>query len=216
MLIRLLLATGALVLVVIVGGLIWRAASKRRAMPCPSWLVPLLENPYVKALAGATTLLDRAGVGLGMRVLDVGAGPGRLTLPAAGRVGQDGTVVAVDIQPEMLRRLQGRVVERGIQNVETLLGGAGQGNLETGSFDRAFLVTVLGEIVDKEKALLEIHAALKPGGILSITEVFPDPHYQRRTRVQSLAEAVGFQLAEGFGGWLAFTLNFRKDSDLCH
>jgi ubiquinone/menaquinone biosynthesis C-methylase UbiE len=146
-----------------------------------------------------------------MRVLDVGSGPGRLTLPLAEQVGTEGTVVALDIQPQMLDRLQQRLEDRGLGNVQTMLGGVGQGDLEADDFDRAFLVTVLGEIVEKEKAMEEIHAALKRGGLLSVTEVFPDPHYQSRKRVRELAEAAGFRLQAQFGTWLAFTLNFRKE-----
>ena len=81
-----------------------------------------------------------------------------------------------------------------------------------GAFDRAFLVTVLGEIVDRPAALVEIYGALKPGGVLSITEVIPDPHYQSRKRVRELAEASGFHLEETMGPWWAFTMNFRRRS----
>jgi ubiquinone/menaquinone biosynthesis C-methylase UbiE len=145
-----------------------------------------------------------------MRVLDVGAGSGRVTIPAAERVGPEGRVVALDLQPEMLRRLEQRLAERGIDNVDTVLGGAGEGRVGTAGFDRAFLVTVLGEILDPRTALEEIHGLLEPGGLLSVTEVFPDPHYQSRRSVRRLAEAVGFRHQETFGGRLAFTLNFRK------
>ena len=55
------------------------------------------------------------------------------------------------------------------------------------NFDRALLVTVLGEIPDRDAALRAIFDALKPGGILSITEILRDPHYQRRTTVLRLA-----------------------------
>jgi hypothetical protein len=51
---------------------------------------------------------------------------------------------------------------------------------------------------------------LKPDGLFLITEVFPDPHYQRRSRVLKLGEAAGFRREAEFGGWLAFTVNFVK------
>jgi hypothetical protein len=85
----------ALIALALVGGigLAWRWAS----WPCPAWLVPLLENPYFEAVAGAELLLERAGIRPGMRVLDAGCGPGRVTLPASVLVGPSGRVVAVDI-----------------------------------------------------------------------------------------------------------------------
>ena len=68
-------------IVVAVGVVIWRLVSRRRSLPCPYWLIPLLENPYMNAVAGSALLLDRAQVSQGMKVLDVGCGPGRITLP---------------------------------------------------------------------------------------------------------------------------------------
>ena len=73
-----------------------------------------------------------------------------------------------------------------------------------------FLCTVLGEIPDREAALRQCYTALKPGGSLSITEIFPDPHYQSRATVQQLAEAAGFRLQATHGPWYFFTANFIK------
>jgi SAM-dependent methyltransferase len=188
----------------------WRYAARRHTLPCPHWLGWVLENPYTEALAGSATLLDRLGLAPGMRVLDVGCGPGRVTVPAARRVGPDGSVVAVDIQPAMLREVERRAAAGGLTNVRTALAGAGQGGLGRDAFDRAVLVTVLGEIPDRERALREIYEALQPGGVLSVTEVFPDPHYQSRGTVRRLAEQVGFQVGQSFGTFFAFTVNLAK------
>lgn len=188
----------------------WRYAARRYSLPCPWWLSWTLENPYVRALADSSTLLDRMGLAAGMRLLDVGCGPGRMTIPAAHRVGPGGSVVAMDIQPAMLREVEKRVATSGLTNVHTVLAGAGHGQLERDSFDRALLATVLGEIPEPEAALREIHDALKPEGVLSITEFIPDPHYQSRRTVRLLAEKVGFQSGESFGNFFAFTLNFVK------
>jgi ubiquinone/menaquinone biosynthesis C-methylase UbiE len=201
-----LVLTGALVVL----GLLWRLASRLLAMPCPAWLVPLLENPYMRTVAGAEMLLDRAGIAEGMSVLDVGCGPGRLTLPAAERVGPTGRVVALDLQSAMLGRLRERLTRRKLENVRAMLAGAGEGKVERGAFDRALLVTVLGEIRDKGRALDEIREALRPAGILSVTEVLPDPHYQSRRRVRELAERAGFVVNEEWAGAVAFTVNLQR------
>jgi ubiquinone/menaquinone biosynthesis C-methylase UbiE len=165
----------------------------------------------MQRVAGGRILIDRIHLKPGMRVLDVGCGPGRLTIPFARCVGKDGEVVALDIQAKMLRELRRRVKENGLANVQPVLGGAGEGHIqEWDAFDRAVLVTVLGEIPDKKKALKEIYNALKPGGLLSITEVLPDPDYQKRSTVLSLAREVGFTPEEKYGNVLVLTLNFSK------
>jgi len=161
-------------------------------------------------VAGAATVLERAGVRPGMRVLDAGCGPGRVTLPAAVRVGPAGAVVAVDVQPAMLARLRERLATHRLTNVEVVEAGLGEGKLPESAFDVALLITVLGEIPDTAAALQEIHRALRPGGVLSITEVLPDPHYQRVTRVRALAASAGFREAGIVRGRVSYTLNLGK------
>jgi ubiquinone/menaquinone biosynthesis C-methylase UbiE len=198
---------GLLLSTILVIGLVWR-----HAYFCPSWLVPLLENPYVEAIAGAELLLRRAGVRAGMQVLDAGCGPGRITVPAAQAVGTSGRVVAVDIQPRMLEKLEGRLRDRGVTNVTTVLAGLGDGKLPADHFDVAFLVTVLGEVPDKAAALGDIYGCLRAGGILSITEVLPDPHYQPLRRVRELARRAGFREMQVFPGVVSYTMNLVKDT----
>ena len=202
------IALGALAALVGIG-LIWRWA----AWPCPSWLVPLLENPYFEAVAGAGTLLDRAGVAPGMTVLDAGCGPGRVTLPAAARVGPAGRVVALDLQPAMLAKVRARLEAEDVRHVELVQAGLGDGRLEQGRFDVALLVTVLGEIPDREAALAELRRALRPGGVLSVTEVLPDPHYQPLARVRALAVRAGLAERSLVRRRLSYTLNLERPAE---
>jgi ubiquinone/menaquinone biosynthesis C-methylase UbiE len=154
-----------------------------------------------------------------MKVLDAGCGPGRLTVALAEAVGPGGGVVALDGQPAMLGRLEGRLQAEGVKNVRPLLGelggGAplGEGAPEVGEdgFDRAVLAMVLGEARDRAGALRELHGALRPGGVLSVTEIFGDPHHLAASTVHKEAEAAGFRLVERFGSFPAYTLNFKKE-----
>lgn len=195
-------------------GLGWRYASTRTRIPCPSWLAWVLDNPYTSAIAGSRILVERADIQPGMRVLDVGAGAGRVTIPAALRVGPGGEVVAVDVQAAMVERVRSRATRHGARNVRTITGPienlAGVDTPAPSTFHRALLVTVLGEIPDAPAALKAIHAVLRPGGILSITEFLPDPHFRSRSTVKRLGEDAGFQVEREFGGPLAFTINLRK------
>ena len=199
---------GALLLI---GTFAWRFASHRRHLPCPSWLAWVLSNPYTAAVAGAEVLLDRAEVSPGMRVLDVGAGPGRVTIPAARRVGPHGVVVAMDVQENMLARVRAGAMEDGLQNVVTVAGSIENGFPGAGDFDRALLITVLGEIPDRAATMRALYAAIRFGGLLSVTEMIPDPHYQSRSTVRRLAESAGFTHERSFGSWIAYSVNLRKN-----
>lgn len=188
----------------------WRQASRRRSLPCPTIFAGALENPLFDRLIGTQTTLDRIGLRPGQRVLEIGPGPGRLLIPVAKRVLPGGEVVGLDIQPGMIERLKARAAQVGALNLTAILGDATQPNVPPESFDIVFLCTVLGEIPDREAALRQCHAALKLGGTLSITEIFPDPHYQSRATVRRLAESTGFRLQAMHGPWYFFTANFVK------
>lgn len=190
--------------------LIWRWLSRNRSLPCPTWLAGLLDSSWSDRLLGTQATLDRIGLQPGQRVLEIGPGPGRLLIPAARRVSPGGDVVGLDIQPGMIERLKGRAAQAGVSNLTAVVGDATQPNFSPESFDVIYLCTVLGEIPDREAALRQCHTALKPGGRLSITEIFPDPHFQSRATVQRLAEAADFQPLAVHGRWHFFTANFIR------
>jgi ubiquinone/menaquinone biosynthesis C-methylase UbiE len=193
--------------------LIWRVFSRRHELPCPAWLGWMVEmdNPFTEA-NHARVIVGHLELAPAMQVLDAGCGPGRLTLPLAETVGPQGEVLAMDIQAEMLARVREKVEAAGLQNVGYLQAGLGEGKLPKAHFDQALLVTVLGEIPDQASALQEIFDALKPGGILSVTEVIFDPHFQPEGSVLQVAEGVGFHKTEFFGKRLAYTMHLEKSA----
>jgi ubiquinone/menaquinone biosynthesis C-methylase UbiE len=98
----------------------------------------------------AAVIIQRLDLQPGMAVLDVGCGPGRLTIPIARQVGQQGEVVAMDIQAGMLQRAREKARAANLTNIRFLQAGAGDGQLGRNQFDRSLLVTVLGEKIGKQ------------------------------------------------------------------
>lgn len=189
----------------------WRLASRHRTLPCPVWLRWLVEldNPFTKTNRAAF-IIETLALSPGMTVLDAGCGPGRLTVPLARRVGAAGRVVALDIQAGMLARAKAKVEAAGLTNVEFVAGALGEGKLPANHFDRAVLVTVLGEIPDRATALNELFSSIKPGGFLAVVEVIFDPHFQSRGTVTNLAVVAGFRERAFFGHRLAYVIHFEK------
>jgi ubiquinone/menaquinone biosynthesis C-methylase UbiE len=178
--------------------------------PCPSSLAWLVNNPIRRRYMHP--LLDRVGIQAGEHVLELGPGPGAFTIDAVRRVGPEGRIIAVDIQPAMIAQVDRRVREAGLSNVETHVASAYNLPLDDASADRAFLVTVLPEIPDQGRALAELRRVLRPGGVLSITEEFLDPDYPFPSETIRRAEAAGFCLERRFGNWWVYTLNFTTDA----
>jgi ubiquinone/menaquinone biosynthesis C-methylase UbiE len=170
--------------------------SKTRSdpQPYPASMAWLLDNPLSRIQA--RRFLRRLPIRSGMRVLDLGCGPGRLTIPIAHRVGEGGEVLAVDLQPAMLSIVQRRAAREGLRNVHTLQAAAGDGDLGEGRFDLALLVTVLGEVpADRRAAALDqVAHALRPGGALAVIESAGDPHRLRPNEVLALAEPAGLHV----------------------
>lgn len=199
----------------IVAGLLivfgWRLAARRFTLPCPVWLrwMVELDNPFTETNR-TRAIIGHLELKPGMKVLDIGCGPGRLTIPIAVEVGPQGGVTALDIQPGMLQRVWEKARAASLNNIQFVQAGAGEGKLAGSLADRALLVTVLGEIPDRQSALNEIFGALKPGGILSVTEVIYDPHFQSRATILRLAAAAGFREKDFYGNRYAFTLNVEK------
>ena len=185
---------GAVVCLLVLVSIVWSVLARSRRIPCQAWLSWLVEldSPFTRT-NHAAVIIDRSDIRPGMIVLDVGCGPGRLTVPLAQRVGAQGEVVAVDVQDRMLDRAREKARAANLGNIRFVRAGAGQADLGRNRFDRALLVTVLGEIPDRDAALKESYESLKPGGTLSVTEVVLDPHFQTHRSVSTRAAAAGFR-----------------------
>ncbi|MFH1833750.1 MAG: class I SAM-dependent methyltransferase [bacterium] len=141
-------------------------------------------------------------------MLELGPGPGYFTVEASRMVSAEGRVVCLDIQPEMITLLRGRLDEKQVANAHPLVGDATSLPLADGSVDVAVMVTVLGEIPDRPSALAELRRVLKPGGALSISENLSDPDYQLEASVRDLCRASGFEELDCSREVMGYTMCF--------
>ena len=111
--------------------------------------------------------LDRAGVGPGMTVLDLGCGPGFVTEDIAARVGPEGQVVALDEAPRWHRVLEKRDFAAPVELIEAKLEDAEPGD---GRFDVVFSRWVFSFLPDLEGACARALSWLKPGGVLVVQD----------------------------------------------
>lgn len=115
-------------------------------------------------------LLAALGVQPGQTACDLGCGNGFYSLRLAEKVGPKGRVIAVDIQPEMLRMLADRVEARGVPNIEPIEGAVDDPRLPTGAIDLVLLVDVYHEFSHPPEMLAAVRASLRPEGRVALVE----------------------------------------------
>lgn len=137
----------------------------------------------------------------GLTLLDIGAGTVYFTLPALKKLGKKGTIIAVDIESEMLKDLE-RKLPPNTGNVQLLQARAEKIPLPAAIADRILMALVLHEVGNKTAALLEARRLLKPEGVLVVVEwekVKPPPGPPIRERIsqtqlKKLTRSAGFAL----------------------
>ena len=144
-----------------------------------------------------------------MKVVEIGPEAGTFTIDVGARVAPGGLVYAFDISLKIIRKLWARMVKRGATNVAPVVANAYDLPLVSHSVDRVFVVAVLAEIPNRQRALREFARVLKPDGLLSISEFLPDPDYPLRRTVIRWCHDAGFQETSKHGSLIEYTLSFR-------
>jgi ubiquinone/menaquinone biosynthesis C-methylase UbiE len=114
-------------------------------------------------------MLRAAGIGAGMRVLDVGCGVGDVSLLVAEIVGPSGEVVGVDVDEAAVAVARRRAEESGIRHATFVVGDMFAAHGEP--FDAAVGRLVLMYQTDATDALRRIASKVRPGGIVAFQEL---------------------------------------------
>lgn len=150
------------------------------------------------AAGEADWVMERAAIGPGMSVADIGAGKGYYTVRLAARVGGKGRVLAQDIDPEAIDALATRVQRDRLDNVSVVTGKPDDPGLPKDSFDRIFLVHMYHEVEEPYAFLWHLWPALeKEGRLVVVDRDRPTDRHGIPPRLLFCEmEAVGYKLDE--------------------
>lgn len=127
-----------------------------------------LDNPERNAIISPQEIFELISPSEKPTILDIGAGTGFLTIPAAKAFG--GKVVALDMDKDMLDIIEERAKKADLEDIELLLGNAENIALADNSVDTSLASLVLHEMHDLNKVLIELNRITKAKGQLICLE----------------------------------------------
>ena len=178
--------------------------------PIPEFMVDFIDNPIRLRIQPPDRTAVRHGIVPGMRVLEVGPGNGTYTMAAARRVGEKGRLVTVDIEPRNIERVRARAAEEGVPNIDARVANIYALPFDDESFDLVYMIAVMGEIPEPQRALNEFQRVLLPNGRLVFSELLLDPDYQMAPNLIKKVTSSGFRLEELIGNIFYYTTIFTK------
>lgn len=194
------------------------------AQPMSHLGAPWLIRPTRQQEERPDKSLEQLKIEAGMTTCDMGCGNGFWTLLMAEAVGPEGRVLAVDIQPQMLKKLQYRATQADIENVEPILGTVDDPKLPAGEVDLVLMVDVYHEFSHPESMLWSIRRSLKPTGVVALLEYREeDPrvpikprHKMAKPQIMKEYKANGFKLVREYNDlpWQHMMFFARDDSPL--
>jgi len=163
--------------------------------------VPWLERPERDVEERPQLVIDAFDIKAGQTIADLGAGSGYYSFRIAPLVGDQGHVLAIDVEPRMLQIISERARKTGADNVTTVLSTPSDPNLPASSVDLLFMVDVYHELEFPFEMMTRVREAMKPGGRVALIEYrAEDPqvmikavHKMSERQVIKELEAVGFK-----------------------
>ena len=142
-------------------------------------------------------IMDILAIAPGKTVADIGAGSGWFTVRAARRIGEAGTVYAVDINPEAIRYIESRIRKENLHNVKPVLGKPDDPLLPT-KVDAVLLLKTYHEVAQPITLLRNLRRSLASGARIGVIDRNGngENHGVAREVVIREASEAGYQLLE--------------------
>jgi len=115
---------------------------------------------------------SRLGIQKGWKCLDVGSGPGLVSMDLRDLVSDSGEVTALDPSGLYLDWFKKQAAKRGWTNVKFIQGTAEEATLPARSYDLIFSRWVIAYVPDPEKFLVRLFGSLRPGGTIALQDYY--------------------------------------------
>ena len=170
-------------------------ANAKQPYICPAELAGTLDNVLRRLVHRPQKILSPY-ITRGMTVLDLGCGPGYFTGEIARLVGNEGTVIAADLQPEMLEKMAGKI--RGTDFEKRVEAHLCQTDWIGVSQKVDFVVAfwMVHEVPDQQRMFEELKSVLKPDGKIWIIE--PKFHVSGKSfkKMITVLESAGLRIID--------------------
>ena len=160
----------------------------------------IFEEPRRAENLQINRVMDLLAIKPGSNVADIGAGSGWFTVRAATRVGEKGTVYAVEINPDYLRYIEERAADQKLSNIRTILGKEDDPVLPRDTIDAVLILKTYHEIAQPVLLLSRLREAMRSGALLGIIDRDGNgkDHGISSRLVIKEAGAAGFSLVEEY------------------
>lgn len=170
----------------------------------PARLAWFLDGRWRRLVLSPERLQQQLALSPDLTVLEIGAGGGNYARPLSTLVRR---FIALDLQAPMLHRLRRSPRHPQLLSIQ---GDARALPLADRSVDVILAITVLGEVPSPATIIAEAGRVLRPGGVLSVSEHWPDPDFVPFATVRQWCRAGGFSLKAHHGGRFNYTATFAS------
>lgn len=158
---------------------------------------PEFDDPARDTWQRPQDIIDAMEIQPGMTVADIGAGTGYFEPWLSRAVGGTGTVLALDVEPDMVRYLNERAAREQLTNVRPTLVPMDDPRVPAGGVDRVLIVDTWHHIPDREAYAAKLRSGLKVGGKVFVVDFKLDAKHGPPPHHRLAAEQVARELTAG-------------------